>query len=176
MPTLRVVLDEPTTAHEVWSLDFVSDSFYNGRRFRTLTAVDVFSKISPFLLVDVSISGKRVIREIDRVALVTGYPKRLRLDNGLKFTSQAVLEWAYRHGIKLEFSRPGKPTDNAFIESFNGKFRDECLNQHWFLSLHDAKEKIEEWRKEYNTIRPHSSLGYISPSQFSKEVKQSKTA
>ena len=141
-----------------------------------LTIVDDFSKESPLLLADTSISGQRVARALDEIALTRELPKVIRMDNGSEFTSKAMLEWAYSRGIKLDFIRPGKPTDNAFIESFNGKFRDECLNQHWFINLEDAKEKIENWRKEYNEVRPHSSLDYLTPEQFAKNAKLRLTA
>jgi len=176
VPTMRIALEPPKTSSEVWSMDFVSDSFFNSRRFRVLTIVDDFSKESPLLLADTSISGQRVARALDEIGLTRELPKVIRMDNGSEFTSKAMLEWAYSRGIKLDFIRPGKPTDNAFIESFNGKFRDECLNQHWFINLEDAKEKIENWRKEYNEVRPHSSLDYLTPEQFAKNAKLRLTA
>jgi len=173
IPAVRVVLEQSTVSNQVWSMDFVSDSLFNCRRFRILTVVDNFSKESPLLLTDSSISGERVTRALDELPVL---PKVIRVDNGPEFTSKAMLEWAHRRGIKLDFIRPGKPTDNAFIESFNGKFRDECLNQRWFTSLNDAKEEIESWRKEYNEVRPHSSLGYLPPAKFAKRERLRLTA
>jgi len=176
VPAVRVALQAPKLPDEVWSMGFVSDSFFNGRRFRVLTVVDDFTKECPMLLAETSIPGQRVVRALDELALIRGLPRVIRTDNGPEFTSRAFLEWAYKRGIKLDFIRPGKPTDNAFIESFNGKFRDESLNQHWFTALEDAKKKIEEWRNEYNQIRPHSSLGYLTPAEFAKRIDLELTA
>lgn len=155
-----------TRMNESWSMDFVSDSLFNGRRFRAFTLVDNFSRECLGILVDQSITGAAVVEFIRRVSFRRGAPERIFLDNGPEFIGKVLDRWAYENGVTLDFSRPGKPTDNAFIESFNGSFRDECLNAHWFLSLQDAREKIEAWRKEYNEFRPHSSLGDIPPREF----------
>lgn len=171
MPALRLVRPEPAKPNEVWAMDFVSDALYNCRRFRALTVVDCFSKESPLIHADTSISGLAVTRLLDELFVTHEQPKVIRVDQGSEFTSKALLVWAQKRGITLDFSRAGKPTDNAFIESFNGKFRNECLSQHWFMSLAEAREVIEEWRKEYNEIRPHSSLGYLPPAVFAKQEK-----
>jgi putative transposase len=130
----------------------------DGRPFRLLTLVDNFSRVSPAIECDFSLNGQRVVAVLERFK-ESGLPQTIKVDNGSEFISKALDAWAHRHGVKLEFSRPGKPTDNAFIESFNGRLRQECLNQNWFLSLADARETIENWRQDYNEYRPHSSLG-----------------
>ncbi len=150
---LRVVLAAPERINQHWSMDFVSDSLHNGRRFRTLTVVDDLSKECPVLEVDHSLTGQRVTRVLERIALTRGLPEVITVDNGPEFISKAVDAWAYANGVKLHFIQPGKPTQNAYIESFNGKFRDECLNEHVFVSLHDAQQKIETWRQDYNANR-----------------------
>ena len=149
-----------------WSMDFMSDSLATGRRFRTLNVVDDYSRECLAIEVDTSISGQRVTRVLDRIIELRGKPECLVTDNGPEFTSRAMDAWAYERGIQLNFIRPGKPTENCFVESFNGKFRDECLNQHWFVSLNDARRYIELWRKDYNTVRPHSSLGNVPPEEY----------
>ena len=149
-------------------MDFVSDNLFNGRRIRSLTVVDNFSRECLGIWVDQSIRGEDVVKFIKRISCNRGVPERVFLDNGPEFIGKALDKWAYENKVTLDFSRPGKPTDNAFIESFNGSFRDECLNLHWFLSLQDAKEKIESWRDEYNTFRPHSSLDDLTPREFAK--------
>jgi putative transposase len=144
----------------------MSDTLANGRRIRVLTAVDHFSRVSPLVEVDVSLSGKRVVEALERVAAVYGKPQMICVDNGPEFTGKALDQWAHRNQVKLHFSRPGKPTDNAMIESFNAKVRVECLDQHWFESLEEAKEQIEDWRKEYNQERPHRALNDQTPEEF----------
>jgi len=152
--------------NERWSMDFVSDSLHDGRRFRALTIVDNFTRVSPAIEVGVSITGKRVATVLDRLKILHGLPTMITVDHGPEFTSRALDEWAYRNGVKLDFTRPGKPTDNAYIESFNGKFRLECLNQNWFASLEDAQSKIEAWRRECNWERPRSSFDNHTPKVF----------
>ena len=159
-------VETPTRPMQRWSMDFVQDSLRDGRRFRTLTIVDQFSRECPAITVDTSISGQRVTRVLDGLAEYTGLPEVIVMDNGPEFTSKAMLCWAQQRGVKLHFIDPGKPTQNAYIESFNGKFRDECLNQHWFNNLPEAGRMIEEWRNDYNRARPHSSLGYLAPETF----------
>jgi putative transposase len=156
----------PTGPRQRWSLDFIHDSVGDGRRVRALTVVDDFSRECPVITVDTSISGQRVVRVLEELGQRTGLPQVLVLDNGPEFTSKAMLCWAEEKGVKLHFIDPGKPMQNAYIESFNGKFRDECLNQHWFRDLPEAAKMIEEWRKDYNLARPHSSLGYLAPETF----------
>ena len=151
-------------------MDFVADQLFDGRKIRALTVVDNFSRQCVAIHVGQSLKGTDVVAVMDRLRVEnTGVPKRIQVDNGSEFISKALDLWAYEHGVTLDFSRPGKPTDNAFIESFNGSFRDECLNAHWFLSLEDAREKIEQWREEYNGFRPHSSLGGLTPNQVGTE-------
>ena len=147
-------------------MDFVRDELFNGDRIRLLTLVDNFSRVSPWIEVDRSLTGKRVVAVLERIALQHGLPKTIRVDHGTEFTSKAFDQWAYLNGVEIDFTRPGKPTDNAFIESFNGRIRQECLNENWFLSLKDAPTKVEAWRQEYNNERPHSALGQMAPAQF----------
>ncbi len=173
---LRVVLPAPTGPREHWSMDFVSDALFDGRRFRALTLVDHFTRESPAIEVGTSITGKRVVAVLEQLAKTHGLPKIITTDNGTEFTSRAIDEWAHRNGVKLGFIRPGKPVENAYIESFNGRLREECLDQHWFSSLEDAKIKIEAWRNEYNEIRPHSSLDDETPQVFAGNWHQSRTA
>jgi putative transposase len=166
---LRIVLPMPTEPNKRWSMDFVSDQLSDGRKFRSLTIVDDCSRESPAIEVDTSLPGKRVTRVLDRLAETRGLPDAIVVDNGPEFAGSELDSWAHKHGVNLCFIRPGKPVENAYIESFNGKFRDECLNEHWFTSLKDAQEKIEAWRKDYNRNRPHSSLGNLSPDEFVKK-------
>jgi len=151
---------------ERWSIDFLRDSLADGRPFRVFTIVDNVTKVSPAIVAAFSIRGERVVAVLDRLKRTVGVPKRLAVDNGPEFISKALDAWAYRNGVALEFSRPGKPTDNAFVESFNGHFRQECLDQHWFASLEEARQIIEAWRIEYNTERPHQALKYGTPTEF----------
>ncbi len=141
-----------------------------------LTLVDNFSRVSPAIEVDFSLTGKRVVEVLQRLKSSYGLPKVIKVDNGSEFISKAMDEWAHRNKVKLDFSRPGKPTDNAFIESFNGRLRQECLNQNWFTSLADAKQIVEEWRQDYNQLRPHSSLEQQTPSDFVVRWQQIRTA
>lgn len=162
----------PLIAHAVnqtWSMDFVHDGLSDGRRIRCLAIVDDFSKESVAIEVDTSLSGSRVARVLDQLAAQRGLPPVIRVDNGPEFTSLALDAWAYRNGVKLAFIQPGKPTQNAYIESFNGRFRDECLNDNWFSTLHEAKARIAAWRKDYNHSRPHSALGYLTPIEFAAQ-------
>lgn len=161
-------LDAPAI-NRAWSMDFVQDALFNGSRFRILTVVDNYSKKCLGLLAGKSLKGTDVQQTLSNIALSEGIlPERIQCDNGSEFISKEVDRWAYDHKVTLDFSRPGKPTDNPYVESFNGKFRDECLSTNWFLSLEDASEKIEEWRWEYNHFRPHSSLNDLSPQEFIK--------
>ncbi len=150
-----------------WALDFVSDALFWGRKIRMLTVVDAFTRESLAIEVDMSLSGVRVARVLDRVITERGQaPDEIVLDNGPELTSKALDQWAYERGVQLRFIEPGKPVQNAYIESFNGRLRDECLNEHWFVSLPAARRTIEEWRIDYNRHRPHSSLGNLSPEEF----------
>lgn len=152
--------------NQSWSMDFVSDGFVGGRRLRCLNIVDDFTKECLAIEVDTSLPGRRVASVLERLAESRGLPQSVTVDNGPEFVSKALDEWAYRNQLKLRFIEPGKPRQNAYIESFNGKFRDECLNEHWFLSMHHARQVIAAWRQEYNDERPHSSLGYLTPNRF----------
>ena len=144
-------------------MDFVHDQLVTGRKIRILTIVDTFSRYSPAVDPRFSYRGKVVVLALERVCRQVGYPQSIRFDQGSEFISRDLDLWAYQKDIVLDFSRPGKPTDNAFIESFNGKLRAECLNTHWFLSLDDARAKMEEWRRDYNEVRPHSAIGNKPP-------------
>lgn len=156
-----------SSLNRVWSMDFVQDSLFDGSRFRILTIVDNYSKKCLDLLVGKSLKGNDVATLLQQVCLVENdKPERIQCDNGSEFISKEVDKWAYENNVVLDFSRLGKPTDNPYVESFNGKFRDECLSVNWFLSLDDAKEKIENWKWEYNYFRPHSSLGDLAPQEF----------
>jgi putative transposase len=152
---------------EVWSLDFVSDCTARSRRLKLLTIVDTFTRESLAIEVDTSIAGERVARVLDRViAERGGQPEEIVMDNGPELTSRALDQWPYERGIRLRFIAPGKPVQNAFIESFNGRLRDECLNQHWFWSVGDARKIVEEWRLDYNQSRPPSALGGLTPEEY----------
>jgi putative transposase len=171
----RGVVPAATRAHERWSMDFVHDTLMDGRTFRVLTVVDQWSRWSPLLEVGQSLSGRSVVEALNRVLAAHGTPASITVDHGTEFTSRAVDEWAYRRGIKLDFTRPGKPTDNGHVESFNGRLRDECLNVSEFLSIDDARSKIEQWRDDYNHHRPHSSLGHLTPSEYVHRGQQERT-
>jgi putative transposase len=147
-------------------MDFMSDELFDGRRIRLLTIVDNFTRESLAIEVDVSMGGQRVVEVLSRLGQERRWPKTIRVDNGPEFTSKRLDQWAYLNRVELDFSQPGKPTDNAFIEAFNGRFRQECLNENWFLSLEDAREKVDSWRRDYNKERPHGSLGNLSPEEF----------
>lgn len=164
--TLRVPMPLAARPNQHWSMDFVSDALANGRKIRALTVVDDYTRECPAIEVDTSLNGVRVARVLDRLAATHGLPKVIRTDNGPEFAGQALNAWAYSRGVKLDFIRPGKPTDNSYVESFNGKFRDECLNENWFENLPEARLVIENWRKNYNGKRPHSSLGQLTPGEF----------
>ena len=154
-------------------MDFVFDRTTDGHRFRVLTLLDTFTRRAPGVIVERSISGLHVARFLDKVAATYGYPKAITVDNGPEFISNALDQWAHARGVQLHFSRPGKPVDNAFIESFNGRLRDECLNTNWFYGLEDARETITEWLEDYNERRPHSSLDGLTPAEY--ERKQVRT-
>lgn len=173
---LRVLPPPAQRPQERWSLDFLTDSLVDGRRFRVLTIVDNVSRVSPAIAVDTSLTGERVVAILEQLKRTIGVPQRIAIDNGPEFISKALDAWAYRHGVQLEFSRPGKPTDNAFAESFNGHFRAECLDQHWFASLEEARQIIEAWRIDYNTERPHRALKQLTPTAWMATWVSSKEA
>jgi putative transposase len=166
-PRLEVVLRK----NQRWSMDFVSDAFAGGRRFRVLTMVDDATRECPDLLVDTSISGLRVTRVLDGLRETRGLPEVIVVDNGPEFTAGVMHRWARQNGVQLHFIDPGKPTQNAYVESFNGKFRDTCLNVHWFVDLEDARRTIEDWRVEYNEVRSHSSLGRRPPAVYARMLE-----
>jgi len=165
----RKPLPKPTAANVSWSMDFVADGLIGGRRLRCLTIVDDCTRECLAIEVDTSITGLRVQAVLDRLADIRGLSQSITVDNGPEFDGKVLDQWAYRTGVQLSFIRPGKPNENAYIESFNGKFRDECLNEHRFISLAQAREIIEAWRLEYNTERPHSSLGNRTPLEFATD-------
>lgn len=163
--TVRVLA---TRANQSWSMDFVSDGFVDGRRLRCLNIVDDFTKECLAIEVDTSLPGWRVASVLERLAESRGLPSSVTVDNGPEFAGKTLDTWAYQHQLQLKFISPGKPQQNAYVESFNGKFRDECLNEHWFLSLRHARQVIEAWRHEYNEERPHSTLRNLTPKQFAE--------
>lgn len=164
----------PDLPNDTWSMDFVMDSLSDGGRLKTLTIVDDFTKEALDIAVARSITGEHVTRVLDNIAQFRGYPSSIRTDQGPEFTGKALDQWAYQHSVQLKLIQPGKPVQNAYIESFNGKYRDECLNEHWFTSLQQAREIIAKWRQDYNEARPHSALNYKTPSEFSAEFRWTK--
>jgi putative transposase len=160
----------PTGANQVWSLDFVADQLADGRRFRALTVLDVFTRESLAIEVGQRLKGEDVVGTLNQIRGKRGVPKVLFCDNGSEFTSQIMDLWAYHNQVRIDFSRPGKPTDNAHVESFNGTLRAECLDVHWFGTLSEARQVIEDWRQEYNDSRPHRCLGERTPSEFACQI------
>lgn len=166
----RVPLPKPTRRTERWSMDFVSDRLGDGRPFRCFTFVDDFTRESPAIEVAHSLPATRVIQVLECIAAERGRPTSIVCDNGPEFVSRALDQWAYTHGVQLQFIRPGKPVENAYCESCNGKLRDECLNANWVASLADAQRTIEHWRQEYNEVRPHKNLGRLTPTEFTRTL------
>lgn len=160
----------PAKPNERWSMDFVSDTLYDGRTFRVFNVIDDCSREAIVQHVDISISGLRLSRVFDEIKVLRALPRQLLCDNGTEFTSNAFRKWAQENGIEIHYIDKGKPTQNAFVESFNGKFRDECLNEEWFANLSHAKSIIEAWRIDYNSDRPHSGLNGLSPYEFLKNI------
>jgi len=152
-----------TEINESWSMDFMSDQIYDGRRIRLLTLVDNFNRESLAIEVGEHIGSDRVVEVLTRLSKKRDLPKKIQVDNGPEFISKRLDQWAYFNRVELDFIRPGKPTDNGIIEAFNGRLRQECLNESWFLSLEDARQKVEAWRQDYNKNRPHGALGNVSP-------------
>jgi putative transposase len=161
--------------HQHWSMDFVHDQLVTGRTFRVLTVIDQWSRESVLLEVNVALTGQSVVDALEAVAVHRPLPKAITVDHGTEFTSKALDEWAYRRGVELAFTRPGKPVENAFIESFNGRLRDECLNVHSFVSIAHARQLIAERRRDYNGHRPHGALGHLTPSEYA-EQRQTKSS
>ena len=157
-----------TTPNALWGMDFVSDALFDGRRFRSLTVVDHFTHECLDIAVDQSLKGGDVADAMTRLVAQRGRPAAIKVDNGSEFAGKVMDRWAYENGVELDFSRRGTPTDNALVESFNGRLRQECLNEHWFLSLADARSKIEGWRRFYNQERPHSALAWKTPEEFAR--------
>jgi putative transposase len=151
-------------------MDFVSDALFDSRRLRAMTVVDAFTREALAIDVAQGIKAEQVVEAVTRIVTIRGAPRAIRVDNGPEFMSKALDRWAYENSVKLDFSRHGLPTDNAFVESFNGRLRDECLNTHWFLSLNDARSKIVTWRRDYNECRPHTSLGWMTPGEFASSA------
>lgn len=172
---LRLVRQEikrATRPMERLALDFMSDALVTGRKLRVLTIVDEFTKESPLLGVEHSISGEYVVRALEQICHARGLPAALRMDNGPELRSKALITWAVTKGVRLDYITPGKPSENAFVESFNSRLRHECLDQEIFLSLDDARSKVESWRRFYNEERPHSSLGGKPPSVFARAQRE----
>ena len=168
----RAPMALPQGPNQRWSLDFVSDTLVDGRRFRVLAVVDDYSREALGLVADISLSGRRVGRELDRIAMKRGYPRQVVSDNGTELTSHAMLRWQQDRGVDWHYIAPGKPQQNGFAESFIGRFRDECLNEHLFRGLPAARRIIEAWKEDYNTERPHTSLNGLTPTQFATRPGQ----
>jgi putative transposase len=168
----RVPLPAPTAVNQRWGMDFIHDARTDGRRFRCLTMVDEFTRECPVIAADTSLPSARVIAVLDQLAGHCGLPQSLVVDHGPEFISRALDLWAYRRGIELVFIRPGKPVENAYVESFHSRFRDECLSAHWFETLTEARVQIERWRQDYNEVRPHTSLAGRTPAEFAMSVKE----
>lgn len=168
----RQPLLRPTTANQVWSMDFVFDRTGEGRVLKCLTIVDDATHEAVAIEVERAISGRMLTRVLDRLALGRGLPKIIRTDNGKEFTGKAMLEWAHDRGVDLRLIEPGKPNQNAYVESFNGRLRDECLNEHWFIGLLQARTLIETWRREYNEERPKKALGGLTPAAYAKQLAE----
>jgi putative transposase len=167
---LRVPIGLATRVNQRWSMDFMSERLEDGRYFRIFTIVDQFSRECPLLFADMSLSGPKVVTCLDRIAAERPLPLAITLDNGSEFCSRAVDAWAYRTGVKLDFIRPGRPVENGFIESFNGRLRDECLNISLFFTLDDVRVKLESWRQDYNNFRPHGALGHLPPAEYAQRA------
>jgi putative transposase len=171
-PGTRAPLAIPQDQNLRWSLDFVMDTLVSGRRFRILTVVDDFTRECLGLVADTSLTAPRVVRELDRLVELRGHPRMIVSDNGTELTSNAVLAWQQEHGVEWHYIAPGKPMQNGFVESFNGRLRDECLNEHLFSNLNEVRQIIEAWRIDYNTNRPHTSLNGLTPTEFAARPKE----
>lgn len=162
----------PERLNQAWCVDFMSDVLVGGRRFRVLNVLDMLSREGLASEVDFSLPAQRVVEVFDQLALGRGYPERIVLDNGPEFQSQALNAWAYSHGVKLDFIAPGKPIQNAVMESFNGKMREECLNANWWRTVAEARDAIETFRQDHNRVRPHSALNYLTPLEFTARLTE----
>jgi putative transposase len=176
MAKLRSDRSDATGPNQVWAMDWMHDELFDGRRLWVLTVVDTWSRVCPIMRVCRSATAMEVIDALERARRQYGLPKVMRVDQGSQFTSKELDLWAYTNHITLDFSRPGKPTDNAYVESFNATVRLECLGRFWFLDLDDAREKVEEWRIEYNEVRPHSAIGDRTPLSLIHQPRQSTEA
>ena len=166
--SVRQPLLAPTAVNQVWSVDFMTDALSSGRRFRTLNIVDDYTREALAIEVDTSLGGLRVARVLQELKAQRGLPPQIRSDNGPEFVSRVLDQWAYENGVGWHFIQPGRPMENGYVESFNGRLRDECLNENWFSDLAEARSTIEAWREDYNQRRPHSALGYRTPEEFAK--------
>jgi putative transposase len=167
---LRQPIKQAHEINQVWSMDFVADNLIDGRKLRLLTVVDCCTRECLAIEVGQSLKGEDVVRTLEQIVHERGRPSIIKTDNGSEFVGKVMDRWAFEHGIKQDLSRPGKPTDNATVESFNGRLRQECLNEHWFMSLEDAKAKFAAWRSYYNENRPHSALAWATPIEFAREM------
>lgn len=167
---------QPRRGGEVWTMDFVADELGHGGKFRILTVVDVFTRQALAIEAGSRLKGEHVVEVLNRLVALHGAPKYVFVDNGSEFTGRLMDLWAYHHGVRLDFSRPGKPTDNALVESFNGSLRDECLNVHWFETLTEARRVLEAWRRDYNESRPHSALDDLTPAEYGRKIKEMEPA
>jgi putative transposase len=163
---------QPRHAGEAWTMDFVADQLGNGGKFRILTVVDVFTRQALAVEAGSKLRGENVLQVLNRLVVLHGAPKVVFVDNCSEFTGRLMDMWAYHRGVRLDFSRPGKPTDNSFVETFNGSLRDECLNVHWFATLSEARTVLEVWRKDYNESRPHSALRDLTPVEYARTIKE----
>ena len=170
----REPLEEATRPNQRWAMDFMSDSYGNGSKLRTLNVMDIFARECLRIIVGSSLPSSKVIATLDQIADERGLPEAITLDNGPEYTSKTIQQWAEEKGVYFDYITPGRPMENGYVESFNGKFREECLNQNWFRNLKEAAIVIEDWRADYNTNRPHSALGYLTPKEFLEEFKTSK--
>jgi len=168
---VRVEVPRPEKRNHIWSMDFMRDSLSSSRQLKLFTLIDEYTRKCLKIDADTSITGRRVTQALEVVSYCEGLPEMIIIDNGPEFISNALDKWAYERGIRLFFITPGKPVENTFIESFNGRFRDECLNMHWFMSLAHARRIVEDWRIDYNTERPHSSLNDMTPEEFIRSQK-----
>jgi len=172
---IRTLLPKPNRPNQYGSVDCVHDKLWSGRRFRSFLVVDTFTRECLAVETDTSLPGLRVRRVLEKLPAMRGLPEAITLDNGPELISKVVDEWAHRNNVKFDFIEPGKPTQNGYIESFNGKFRDECLDENYFLTLFEARQTIEDWRIEYNTERPHSSLDDLTPEEFRRQYLKTQT-
>jgi len=168
---VRLELPQATGPNQRWSMDFMHCSLWSGRKFRLLCVIDQFTKECPVIEVDYSLPGLRVARALEWLLITRQRPAAITVDNGPEFAGKVLDRWAYENKVKLDFIRPGKPVENAYVESFNGKLRHECLNQHYFTSLEEAKRTIESWRTRYNEFRPHRTLGGLTPQSFAAQFQ-----